>query len=69
MTPFPLMTENGALVIIDQTKLPGEVVILSLTDQKEIWEAIYLLKVRGAPGYWRSCRYRCLSGSHGIRGQ
>lgn len=41
--------EKGALVIIDQTRLPGEVVILSLTSQKEIWEAIYLLKVRGAP--------------------
>ena len=40
---------RGALVIIDQTRLPGEVHILSLTDQKEIWEAIYLLKVRGAP--------------------
>lgn len=40
---------KGALVIIDQTKLPGEVVILSLTEQKDIWEAIYLLKVRGAP--------------------
>jgi len=37
------------LLIIDQTKLPNEVEILSLRDQKEIWEAIYLLKVRGAP--------------------
>lgn len=41
--------ENKRLVIIDQTKLPGTVDILSLRDQKEIWEAIYLLKVRGAP--------------------
>lgn len=41
--------QNSALVIIDQTLLPGEVKILSLTDQKDIWEAIYLLKVRGAP--------------------
>jgi methylthioribose-1-phosphate isomerase len=41
--------ENGALVIIDQTKLPGKVDILSLSNQKDIWEAIYLLKVRGAP--------------------
>ena len=38
---------RGALVIIDQTRLPGEVHILSLTDQKDIWDAIYLLKVRG----------------------
>ncbi len=41
--------ENGALVIIDQTKLPNEVEVLHLTDQKDIWDAIYLLKVRGAP--------------------
>ncbi len=40
---------NSALVIIDQTTLPGEVEILHLTEQKEIWDAIYLLKVRGAP--------------------
>lgn len=41
--------ENSALVIIDQTQLPGKVEMLSLTKQKDIWEAIYLLKVRGAP--------------------
>ena len=41
--------ERSALVILDQTKLPYEVEILSLTDQKDIWNAIYLLQVRGAP--------------------
>ncbi|MBP5159493.1 MAG: S-methyl-5-thioribose-1-phosphate isomerase, partial [Lachnospiraceae bacterium] len=41
--------EKDALVIIDQTKLPGNTVILELTEQKEIWTAIYLLQVRGAP--------------------
>lgn len=40
---------NSALVILDQTRLPYEVEILNLTEQKDIWEAIYLLKVRGAP--------------------
>ena len=44
-----LDTENRALVIIDQTKLPGKIELLSLTDIKDIWEAIRLLKVRGAP--------------------
>ena len=29
--------EKSALVILDQTKLPYEVEILSLTDQKDIW--------------------------------
>ncbi len=37
------------LVIIDQTKLPGTTEIIRLSTAKEIWDAIYLLKVRGAP--------------------
>jgi methylthioribose-1-phosphate isomerase len=41
--------ENSALVIIDQTQLPYNTEILNLTKQKEIWNAIYLLQVRGAP--------------------
>ena len=41
--------QENALVIIDQTKLPGEVSILHLKEQKDIWQAIYLLQVRGAP--------------------
>lgn len=40
---------KSALVIIDQTQLPYKTEILSLTTQKEIWTAIYLLQVRGAP--------------------
>lgn len=41
--------ENSALVIIDQTQLPYHTEILSLTKQEDIWNAIYLLQVRGAP--------------------
>ena len=41
--------ENSALVILDQTRLPGEIKILRLTEQKDIWNAIYSLQVRGAP--------------------
>ncbi len=41
--------ENSALVIIDQTKLPGETELIHLHTGQEIWDAIYLLKVRGAP--------------------
>jgi len=41
--------ENSKLVIIDQTRLPGRVEILHLATQQEIFDAIYLLKVRGAP--------------------
>ena len=41
--------ESCTLDIIDQTLLPYETRILKLTDIEDIWEAIYLLKVRGAP--------------------
>ncbi len=41
--------QDSALVIVDQTKLPGEIEMLHLKTQKEIWDAIYLLQVRGAP--------------------
>lgn len=40
---------KSTLIIIDQTKLPNEIEILTLTDQKDIWNAIYTLQVRGAP--------------------
>lgn len=40
---------TGELVIIDQTRLPGETVFLRLSTPEEIYEAIYKLRVRGAP--------------------
>lgn len=41
--------EDNSLVIIDQTKLPSEVELLHLTKVEDIWEAINILRVRGAP--------------------
>ncbi len=41
--------KTDELVIIDQTQLPYRTEILRLSKQKDIWDAIYLLKVRGAP--------------------
>lgn len=41
--------ENDALLIIDQTLLPAQAQIIALHTAQEIWDAIYLLKVRGAP--------------------
>ena len=44
-----LDSERGELVIINQTKLPYDIEILRLNTQKQIWDAIYRLEVRGAP--------------------
>ena len=41
--------QDGALVILDQTKLPGKIEMLHLKGQRDIWRAIYTLQVRGAP--------------------
>lgn len=41
--------ENNGVIIIDQTRLPETVELVTLKTAKEIWDAIYLLKVRGAP--------------------
>ena len=42
-----LNAAKDALHIIDQTKLPGELVFLDLRTQAEIWHAIQTLQVRG----------------------
>ncbi len=44
-----LNEEERALVIIDQTLLPGRIELLHLKRQPDIWEAIQKLRVRGAP--------------------
>ena len=56
--------QTGELVIIDQTCLPGETVFLRLSRPEDIHEAIYKLRVRGAPaigvaaaiGIYAACR-------------
>ncbi|WP_292185740.1 S-methyl-5-thioribose-1-phosphate isomerase [Butyrivibrio sp.] len=44
-----LVDEVDAIEIIDQTLLPGKTEMIRLHTGKEIWDAIYLLQVRGAP--------------------
>ena len=44
-----LSADRRALEILDQTLLPGTVKTLRLERQEDIWEAIRVLRVRGAP--------------------
>ena len=44
-----LNEQEGTVVIIDQTKLPSEIKLLHLKDKQEMWQAIRLLQIRGAP--------------------
>lgn len=41
--------ERNSIRLIDQTKLPGEFRYIYIKDIRELWQAIKLLKVRGAP--------------------
>lgn len=40
---------KNVLCILDQTKLPNKTEIIECRTAQEIWDAIYFLKVRGAP--------------------
>ena len=44
-----LSGDGSSIQIIDQTKLPGRLHVLSLSRQEDIWHAINTLQVRGAP--------------------
>ena len=49
MTCQPVIWANGALQIIDQTLLPGELRLIELRTVPSVWNAIKQLQVRGAP--------------------
>ena len=45
------------IIILDQTLLPGEIKYLHLSKAEDIWEAIYALRVRGAPAIGVAAAY------------
>ena len=45
----PVKFIEGKMLILDQTKLPGEEVYIEAINKEDVWDAIYHLKVRGAP--------------------
>jgi methylthioribose-1-phosphate isomerase len=49
--------ERGHLVLIDQTRLPMELVELECRDVETVWEAIKQLRVRGAPAIGIAAAY------------
>ncbi|MGV2939622.1 S-methyl-5-thioribose-1-phosphate isomerase [Mesobacillus sp. LC4] len=49
--------EKDMLVLLDQTLLPNEKKFLELKELKDIWDAIYFLKVRGAPAIGIAAAY------------
>ena len=53
---------SGHLVMIDQTRLPGELVELECRDIETVYEAIQKLRVRGAPAIGIAAAYGVVIG-------
>jgi methylthioribose-1-phosphate isomerase len=48
---------DGHLVLIDQTRLPGELVEQECRDLDSVWQAIRGLQIRGAPAIGLAAAY------------
>lgn len=53
---------DGFLRLIDQTRLPTELVYLDCRTAEQVWEAIKMLRVRGAPAIGVSAAYGVIIG-------
>jgi methylthioribose-1-phosphate isomerase len=58
---------TGSLKLIDQTLLPVELRELNLRTSEEVWEAIKLLRVRGAPAIGVAAAYGVVVGCQAAR--
>ena len=57
---------NGVLELIDQTRLPGELLLMKCSDVEQVWEAIKMLRVRGAPAIGIAAAYGVVVGAQTI---
>ena len=53
----PIEWKNDALVLLDQTKLPNDIVYEEFTTVEGVWDAIVTMKVRGAPAIGVAAAY------------
>lgn len=63
----PIQWVDGKVKIIDQTRLPTELVYLEITDHIAMAEAICQLRVRGAPALGIAAAYGLVLGAQGIK--
>jgi methylthioribose-1-phosphate isomerase len=54
---------TGQLILIDQTHLPCEQLLKACGTVEEVWEAIRVLRVRGAPAIGVAAAYGCVLGA------
>lgn len=53
----PVKYTGGKMLLLDQTRLPGEEVYIEMETAEDVWDAIYKLKVRGAPAIGVAAAY------------
>ena len=53
----PVKFTEDRLLILDQTQLPGRAEYVELTTKEDVWDAIYRLRVRGAPAIGVAAAY------------
>lgn len=61
-TVLSLRWTNGELYLLDQTRLPGEILEQRQENVEQVWEAIKMLRVRGAPAIGIAGAYGLLVG-------
>jgi methylthioribose-1-phosphate isomerase len=65
----PTLTwSNGAVKLIDQTRLPGTLKYITCRDVKTLWQAIKTLQVRGAPALGVAAGFGVLLGIKDFKG-
>jgi methylthioribose-1-phosphate isomerase len=65
----PLQWQDNKLILLDQTRLPGEEIYLEITDYKEVVSAIKCLAVRGAPAIGVAAAYGTVLGALQIQAE
>ncbi|QBP42033.1 S-methyl-5-thioribose-1-phosphate isomerase [Paenisporosarcina antarctica] len=63
----PIQWKNNALVLLDQTKLPNEIVYEEFTTVESVWDAIVTMKVRGAPAIGVAAAYAVYLGVRDLK--
>ncbi len=65
----PVIFIDGQMTILDQTKLPNEEVYIDIETKEDVWDAIYQLKVRGAPAIGVAAGYGIYLASRDIEAE
>src|SRR3954464_9283737 len=66
--PEALSWTGESLRLLDQTKLPTQTVHVDITDEKQTWDAIKRLVVRGAPAIGVSAAFGAYLGIRNVQG-